>query len=123
MPRRHWSTVWITGASRGIGEALAQALAERGCTVAISARGAEELERLSRLARERPVAGRLLPYPLDVTDADACRAVFERIEADLGPIDLCILNAGSHRPVRCLGAAWLSSPNHHGSKIGSSILR
>ncbi|MFC6669178.1 SDR family NAD(P)-dependent oxidoreductase [Marinobacterium aestuariivivens] len=99
MPRPRWSTVWITGASRGIGEALALELARRGCTVAISARSVEDLERLAQTVRSGPLPGRLQPYPLDVTDSDACEAAFRRIEAELGPIDLCILNAGSHQPV------------------------
>jgi NAD(P)-dependent dehydrogenase (short-subunit alcohol dehydrogenase family) len=83
-----WSLAWITGASSGIGRALALRLARAGVTVAASARSAEAL---ADLARAEP---RIKPYPLDVTDAAASAANVARIEAELGAIDLAILNAG-----------------------------
>ncbi|NVK42319.1 MAG: SDR family NAD(P)-dependent oxidoreductase [Oceanospirillaceae bacterium] len=94
-----WSTVWITGASRGIGAALALELATRGCQVAISARGTEALDELVGESLRRGVPGRLVAYPLDVTDANSCLKVAQAIEAELGPIELAVLNAGSHRPL------------------------
>jgi NADP-dependent 3-hydroxy acid dehydrogenase YdfG len=84
---------WITGASTGIGRALAKRLAETGWTVAASARSADGL---ASLAAE--MAGRITAFPLDVTDADACVASVEAIEAALGPIRLAVLNAGSYFP-------------------------
>jgi len=80
--------IWITGASSGIGKALAELYASRGETVAISARSADTLQ---------GVAGshdNIHAYPLDITDAEAARAAAARIEADLGAIDLAVLNAG-----------------------------
>lgn len=85
---RPWQTVWITGASSGIGAELALRLAERGVTVAVSARSSDKLTELA--ARNANIK----PYPLDVTDAEACSAAFAAIERDLGPVDLAILNAG-----------------------------
>lgn len=84
---------WITGASSGIGQALARRMAAAGWTVAVSARSADAL---AALAAEAP--GRIRAYPLDVTDHAACRAVAAAIEAELGPVALAVLAAGFHRP-------------------------
>jgi NAD(P)-dependent dehydrogenase (short-subunit alcohol dehydrogenase family) len=86
--------VWITGASMGIGEALARRLARDGAEVVASARSAD---RLAALAAEG--AGRIVPWPVDITDHAAVHATVERIEAERGPIDVAVLNAGTHRPV------------------------
>src|SRR5262245_794014 len=86
--------VWITGASSGIGRALALRLARDGRRVAASARRAEEL---ASLAAES--GGRIMPYPLDVTDRDAVAAAVRSMEAAHGPIGLAILNAGTHLPM------------------------
>lgn len=90
---RHQLTgiAWITGASTGIGRAVALALAAKGMTVAASARTVEDLESLTVGARG---PGRIVPVPLDVTDEAAVRAAVTRIESEVGPIDLAILNAG-----------------------------
>lgn len=88
---------WVTGASRGIGAAVARRLAADGWTVAASARGASELEALAREAESQP--GRIVGFPLDVSDPDACARVFMDIGTRLGPVDLAILNAGTHEPV------------------------
>lgn len=80
---------WITGASSGIGAALARELAAHGWTVAVSARREDAL---NELCAARPDA--LHAYPLDVTDRPACAAVADTIAADLGPIDLAVFNAG-----------------------------
>jgi NAD(P)-dependent dehydrogenase (short-subunit alcohol dehydrogenase family) len=86
---------WLTGASTGIGRAVALRLAADGWRVAASARNAEAL---ATLAAEAP-PGSIAPYPLDVTDRDACMAGAERIERELGPLDLVIFSAGAHRPM------------------------
>lgn len=80
---------WITGASTGIGRALALRLARQGWHVAASARNAEALAALGPGIRA---------YPLDVTDASACARVAGAIRHDLGAIDLAVLNAGTHVP-------------------------
>lgn len=85
---------WLVGASSGIGAELARCLARQGRQVAVTARRAE---RLSELCREVP--GRLAAYPGDVTDPDGLRHIAARIEADLGPIETCILNAGEYEPM------------------------
>lgn len=89
---------WITGASSGIGRALALALAAEGATVAASARREEALQALAREAE--PLAGRITPYPVDVTETTAVTQVVSRIEAEQGRIDCAILNAGVYGPQR-----------------------
>ncbi len=85
-----WSVVWITGASTGIGRDIALQLAAAGVTVAASARSAEKLKSLGN---------GIHAYPLDVTDSEACARAIEKIEADLGPIDLAVFGAGTYTPV------------------------
>ncbi|MGH8128492.1 MAG: SDR family NAD(P)-dependent oxidoreductase [Gammaproteobacteria bacterium] len=89
---------WITGASSGIGRALALALAAEGATVAASARREEALQALAREADL--LAGRIIPYPVDVTEAAAVSQIVSRIESEQGPIDCAILNAGLYGPQR-----------------------
>lgn len=86
--------VWITGAGKGIGRALAQRMAEAGWTVAASARTETDLIELERTCPP----GRLHPFPLDVTDAARAEALVAAIETRLGPLDMAVLNAGTHRP-------------------------
>ncbi|QNM98002.1 SDR family oxidoreductase [Chitinimonas koreensis] len=83
--------VWITGASSGIGEALAYALAERGATLVLSARRQAELERV-RAACARPEAHWSLP--LDLAEIDTLAARAAEVEARFGRVDLLINNAG-----------------------------
>ena len=85
---------WVTGAGKGIGRALALRLAREGWTVAVSARTTGDLE---SLVAEGP-AGVLRSFPLDVTNLDAAGTVVAKIEAELGPIDLAVLNAGTYVP-------------------------
>ena len=84
---------WVTGASSGIGRALARRLAEDGYRVAASARSATDLD---TLAAEMP--GRITAFQLDVTQPQACLETGALIERTLGPIDLAVLNAGSYFP-------------------------
>ncbi len=88
QPAVPWKTVWITGASSGIGRQLALDLASMGITVAVSARSADQL---SELVAEN---SNIHSYPLDVTDLAACREVAKSIEADIAPPDLVIMAAG-----------------------------
>lgn len=78
--------VWVVGASTGIGAALAQELRARGAHVAISARRGEELDRVA--------AGDMLVVPADVTDRAGMDAAAAQVRAELGEIDMAVLNAG-----------------------------
>ncbi|MEM8742574.1 MAG: SDR family NAD(P)-dependent oxidoreductase [Pseudomonadota bacterium] len=93
-------TVWITGASGGIGRALALEYARRGWRVVATARSAEPLDRLA--AEAEPLRGQIDPAPGDVTDP----AAMQRIVADItaqGPLALVVLNAGIYTPMRAKG--------------------
>ncbi|RKE78227.1 SDR family NAD(P)-dependent oxidoreductase [Rhizobium sp. AG855] len=82
---------WITGSSSGIGRALAKRLVDDGYRVAVSARNAELL---AALAAEHP--GRIVAFPLDVTDGEAVRRVADAVTTAMGPIDLAVFAAGSY---------------------------
>jgi NAD(P)-dependent dehydrogenase (short-subunit alcohol dehydrogenase family) len=85
--------VLVTGGSKGIGRAIALALAEDGADVALAARSPEPLEKTAREIEER--GRRALGVPTDVTDPDQCRALVERVTGELGSLDLLVNNAGA----------------------------
>jgi short-subunit dehydrogenase len=83
--------VWITGASSGIGEALARELVRRGALVLASAR---RLDRLEALKQSASGPGRIEVLPLDVSRTDEAAGWVEAAEAKLGAIDVLVHNAG-----------------------------
>ena len=85
-------TIWITGASTGIGKALAIKFANNGWNVAASARREELLKDLNNTYKN------IHPYPLDVTRIDNCKSTAESIIKDLGQIDICVFGTGMHDP-------------------------
>ncbi len=91
----------VTGGSRGIGLAVARALAARGTRVALVARSRDPLERAAREIAEE--GGHVLALPADVTDPHAVRAVVERVESELGPLEILVANAGS---LSAVGRTW-----------------
>lgn len=84
--------VWITGASSGLGLALAKSYASNGADVLLTARSRA---RLDECMTTLPAPGRGRVYPLDVTNRGELFAGIREIEA-AGPIDLAILNAGTY---------------------------
>lgn len=84
-------TVWITGASAGIGEALAVACAAAGCKLVLSARREDALQRVAARCSGAPDVQVL---PLDVTDSTQLVDVQSRVEALIGPVDVLVNNAG-----------------------------
>ena len=87
--------VWLTGASSGIGAALAEELARAGARVALTARREAALEELAG----RLDAGSALVATADVTDRAGLARVVEQIEHEWGGIDLAVFNAGLYVPV------------------------
>jgi short-subunit dehydrogenase len=89
----HGKTVWIVGASTGIGQATAAALYGHGARVVVSARKAQALQ---DFVRQYPGS---LALPLDSTDRDAVRAAAEELLAQ-GPLDCVVYCAGHYAAMR-----------------------
>ncbi|MDD7813411.1 SDR family oxidoreductase [Mycobacterium sp. CSUR Q5927] len=81
-------TVVVTGASAGIGRAVAQQFGARGDNVALLARGEAGLRGAASDVKE--AGGTALPIPTDVADHAAVEAAADRVEAELGPIDIWV---------------------------------
>jgi len=85
-------TIWITGASTGIGKALAIKFAENGWNVAASARRESLLKELNNINEN------IHSYPLDVTKIDDCKSTAQQIIKKLGQINICVFGTGMHDP-------------------------
>ena len=83
--------IWITGASSGIGKALAEKFSSEGWKVAASARRKEILDEMSNHEN-------IFSYPLDVTNQDQIKISFEKIIEDLNGLDLCVFSSGTYDP-------------------------
>lgn len=82
----------ITGASRGIGRAIARGFASEGARVAVTARSEPELHSLVEEIRQN--RGTALALPADLTDASVPARVVQQVLASLGTIDILVNNAG-----------------------------
>jgi NAD(P)-dependent dehydrogenase (short-subunit alcohol dehydrogenase family) len=82
----------VTGASSGIGEAIARALAARGFAVALGARRADKLAAVAKEIEQ--AGGRAAPISVDLSDATSLDGFFDRAERTLGPVDVLVNNAG-----------------------------
>lgn len=82
----------VTGASRGIGAAIARRFAELGADVALAARSAEAVGALAAELRE--TGTRAVAISADLTDRDSLRALMERVCAEFGGLDVLVNNAG-----------------------------
>lgn len=83
---------WVTGASRGIGKAIAHSLAEAGALVALGMRDPTAAEPWLEALRQG--GGRAEAFRLDVTGVDSIANCLGEIEARLGPVDILVNNAG-----------------------------
>ncbi len=90
--------VWITGASSGLGRQAAVEFARRGWRVAATARRADLLDDLVQGFSD-PL-GEIVAFPGDITDAAAMAGLLARIEHELGPVGIAVLNAGIHQELR-----------------------
>ena len=85
------SVVVITGASAGVGRAAVRAFARQGADIGLLARGRDGLEGARR--EVEAAGGRAIVLPADVANHDAVEAAAERVERELGPIDVWVNNA------------------------------
>ncbi|HTH17844.1 MAG TPA: SDR family oxidoreductase [Magnetospirillum sp.] len=85
------ATIMVSGASAGIGRAVARAFGRRRCRVGLIARDRTRLEQAA--AEVESMGGRALVLPLDVADADAVENAAEKLEAEFGPLDAWINSA------------------------------
>lgn len=83
----------VTGASRGIGLAIAEALAVEGCALAICARGEQTLEKVAAQLREH--GAEVFAQAVDVTDQDALGAFVDRSASELGGLDIVVSNVSA----------------------------
>src|SRR4051812_37656381 len=83
--------VVVTGASAGLGRAIARTFAARGAVVGLIARGRDGLAAAESEIRD--AGGRALALPADVSDAAAVQRAAERVEREVGPIDVWVNNA------------------------------
>jgi len=84
--------IWITGATSGIGKALAIRFAQEGWQVAASARRENLLNEISELNKN------ISPFPLDVTDKEKCKEIFEEIKNKYQNLDICFFSTGTWDP-------------------------
>ncbi len=84
--------IWITGASSGIGRALALKFANEGWQVAASARREDLLYNIAESNKN------ISPFPLDVTDKEKCKEIFENIKNKYQNIDICFFSTGTWDP-------------------------
>src|SRR5213078_3596759 len=115
------TVVAITGGARGIGRATAAALIAQGAKVAIG-----DLDAALAAQSAQELGHRTLGLPLDVTDPGSFHSFLDRVERDLGPLDVLINNAGimpigpfaeeSHETARAL-----VDINVHGVIVGSKL--
>jgi len=85
-------TALVTGGGRGIGRAIALALARGGCAVAVGGRSRDTVEAAAQAVRATGV--KALALELDVADPASIAAAARRASAELGPIDVLVNNAG-----------------------------
>ena len=84
--------IWITGASSGIGKALAIKFANEGWQVAVSARRESLLNELSEKYSN------IEAFPVDVTDIEKCKTIFKKIIEKYKNIEICVFGTGVHDP-------------------------
>ena len=83
--------IWITGASSGIGKAVAEKFAYEGWKVAVSARRKELLDELAKNPN-------IKSFPLYVTNRSQINKIFKNITDEFGDLDLCLFSSGTYEP-------------------------
>ncbi len=97
MPSVRNKTIWITGASSGIGAAVVRELSRTPCRIALTARREEKLDALKKELESN--RARLESFPADVTDREGILAVEKQIRQRFGPVDILFTCAGDYEPM------------------------
>jgi len=82
----------VTGASSGIGEATAEALATEGATIVVAARRKDRLDDLTERIENN--GGKVLAVECDVTDEEQAHKLIQKAEQEFGSVDILVNNAG-----------------------------
>lgn len=104
-PHKPSSTAIVTGASAGIGEAIARKLATDGLAVALVARSEERLNSLVKEINSK--GGKTIAVPADIADVAQVREMVQRVETELGAPGLLVNNAGR---LSAIGPLWENDP-------------
>ena len=111
MPKLENKIALITGAGRGIGQAIALAYAKEGATLSLAARSATELEETAAACRK--LGAEVLVTPTDVTDIEDVEQLVDGTVLHYAAIDILVNNAGISGPIGSLPdndvAAWVST--------------
>src|SRR5271167_4636872 len=90
----------VTGGSRGIGQAIARALAAEGCTVIITGRDKSALARsATRISRKVRGRGKVVPLVCDVRNPVSVASLFAKVKQRFRKLDILVNNAGITQPV------------------------
>jgi len=111
-------TVFVTGASAGIGAAVVRAFARRGDRVLAAARSADRLNALAAEVADGDAGGLVRPLVLDVTDAEAHAAAFAGLPPEWAAVDVAVLNAGL---ARNLAPVWENSADEVDDMVDTNI--
>jgi NAD(P)-dependent dehydrogenase (short-subunit alcohol dehydrogenase family) len=95
----------VTGAGRGLGQAVALRLAEAGAQVAVASRTPVELSQTVTMVAD--AGGRAVAFEVDVTDEAGVKSMVDEVERQFGSVDLLVNDAGIIGP---LGPAWEATP-------------
>ena len=105
--------VVVTGAGRGIGRAIAESFARAGASICCAARTASEIDAVANQINGNE--GRAIAVPTDVTSLASVEAMFERVQTELGGVDVLVINAGVSSDKRTVEEgnpeAWVAAIN------------
>src|SRR5688572_19255672 len=86
----------ITGSSRGIGRAIAEAMAEQGAKVVVSSRKTEACEEVASAINAKHGAGSAIVVPANISSKEALQALVDETRRQFGRIDILVCNAASN---------------------------